>query len=143
MLEADAVRMRSSEQYQRNRADENMQSYRKEHKEVERLKDQLKTVLLQKKRDNEDPTKELKAENESLKKQLAESKEEQERLIADGKKLADFQESYVRYTDGRADRREEELREVKQELMPKSSNGQGFLANIFHIHTPKQWRGEM
>jgi hypothetical protein len=44
---------------------------------------------------------------------------------------------------GRSDRLEEELKEVKQQLRSETSNGQGFLKNITHIHTPRQWRGEM
>lgn len=146
MLEADAVRMRSSEDYHRKRGDRHFQSCIQKDKEVERLKNQLKAVQLQKNREDEDPKKELMAENESLKKQLAESKayaEKQERLVADGKKLSDWQELCIGSSDDRVKRLEEELKEVKQQLRPATSNGQGFLKNIKHVHTRKQWRGEM
>lgn len=136
MLEADAVRMRSSENNQRKRGDEHMRCYTQEHKEVERLTEQLKAFQLQKDRENEDLKKQLKAlqsqtnrenrdtekqlmtENESLKKQLAESKahaEEQARLVADGKRLSDFQQLCIGNSDDRVKRLEEEMKEVKQQ----------------------------
>lgn len=65
------------------------------------------------------------AENESLKKQLAESKtyaEQQAKLAEDGKKFGEWQEGLVSENKGRADRLEEELRQVKGQLKSATSH---------------------
>ena len=148
ILEADAVRMRSSENYHRSRGDRNMQSYKQKAQEVERLTQQLKTVQLQKNREDEIPKKQLMTENESLNKQLAESKayaEEQKKLAADSKKFGEWQERLAEEYLEKKVCLQEELDEAKEQLryLQPSTDGQGFLKGISHTHTPRQWRGEM
>ena len=152
ILEAAAVRMRSDGDYHRQRGDRHLKSCNQKDKEIERLMNQPKAAQRQKHGDMEAMQKQFKAvqlekdeEIERLKKQLAESQ-----AYGEGRnRLAEWHDRCAEENLARAERLEEDLKEVKGELkgakerLGRFGTGHDFLKNITYTRTPKQWRGEM
>lgn len=144
--------MRSDGDYHRQRGDRHLKSCNQKDKEIERLMNQPKAAQRQKHGDMEAMQKQFKAvqlekdeEIERLKKQLAESQ-----AYGEGRNtLAEWHDRCAEENLARAERLEEDLKDVNEDLkvtkdqLARFGTGHGFLKNITHTRTPKQWRGEM